>query len=211
MAASRGDWERLDALMSSEGARVPQVTIDIDMDINEVECSALDSLFHAVASGGDDEQFLMTSAVICRKAKHLWSRCNAMGDTAFHCAARAGSITMINHLIDLARDSTYLQEALRKQNKQGETVLHEAVRRADEEMVGVLMAADPELACIPSSNGASPLYLAIFLEHYNIAKQLQGMNNELSYSGPDGQNALHTAVVSNQSEYIYMSIVMIYQ
>jgi len=207
MAANRGDWRRLDDLMSYEGAPIPQVTIDIDINIKEAEQYELDSVLHAVASGGDGEEFLMSSTVICRKAKHLLRRCNVMGDTAFHCAARAGSIKMIKHLMDLARredeedDPTRLQEALREQNKQGETVLHEAVRWADKEMIGVLMSADAELACIPRTNGASPLYLAILLGHDDIAEQLYEKNNQLSYSGPGGQNALHAAVVRSESKY----------
>jgi hypothetical protein len=61
-------------------------------------------------------------------------------------------------------------------------------------MVRVLVAADDELARFPR-NGVSPLYLAILLEREDIAEQLYQMDNELSYSGPDGQNAMHVAVV----------------
>jgi hypothetical protein len=62
-------------------------------------------------------------------------------------------------------------------------------------VVQLLMGADPELANYPAG-GISPLYLAILLEKSTIALTLycKGGGN-LSYSGADGQNALHVAVL----------------
>ncbi|XP_062182154.1 uncharacterized protein LOC133886479 [Phragmites australis] len=211
MAAKRGDWSRLEDLMNKEGALVPEVLVDIDMEDDEPPAKwthtyGPDSILHVVASGGDGEAFLMSAGVIYGKAKHLLGTCNAKGDTPLHCAARSGSIRMVSHLIDLARrddddGAARVQVALRKQNKQGETALHEAVRWADEEMVGVLMSADAELARFPRTNGedgASPLYLAILLGHDHIAELLYEKDNQLSCSGPDGQNALHVAVLRSK-------------
>lgn len=113
---------------------------------------------------------------------------------------------MVSHLIDQARrggdnGTARLQAALRKQNNQGETVLHEALRWADEKMVQLLVSADPELARFPRANGGtSPLYLAILLGRDDIAEQLYQRDNQLSYAGPDGQNALHAAVLRSESK-----------
>uniref|UniRef100_A0ACD5YCU8 Uncharacterized protein n=1 Tax=Avena sativa TaxID=4498 RepID=A0ACD5YCU8_AVESA len=60
-----------------------------------------------------------------------------------------------------------------------------------------LMDADSQLARYPA-NGISPLYLAILLQKSTIAVTLyheSGGNHNLSYSGADGQNALHVAVL----------------
>ncbi|CAN6338463.1 unnamed protein product [Urochloa humidicola] len=114
---------------------------------------------------------------------------------------------------------------LRMDNERHETALHEAVRieygrilevkdrRASldavpatdkdsksppeekNNMVKLLMDADPELAKHPAQ-GISPLYLAILLEKDTIAVTLhEKSGGNLSYSGPDGQNALHVAVL----------------
>lgn len=180
MAAKRGEWKKLQDLMGNdEGALlVPhQVVVDVDVDVEEAghdQHYGPNTVLHAVASAGDSEELLVTSTVICSKAKHLLGARNAMGGTPLHCAARAGSIKMVSHLIDLARReddedgasssrlNLNLKAVLRTQNKQGWTALHEAVRWADGEMVRVLMLADPELARFPS-HGTSPLYLAMLL------------------------------------------------
>jgi len=208
MAAKRGDHSKLDDLMSKDGALAPHVIVDIDIEDADEQHYVPDSVLHVVASGGDGEEFLLSSTVVYGKAQHLLGTCNAMGDTPLHCAARAGSIKMVSHLIDLARSddngTARLQVALRKQNKQGETVLNEALRWADEKMVEVLMSADPELARFPRANGTSPLYLAISLGYDDIAEQLYQRDNQLSYAGPDGQNALHAAVLRSESKCLFI-------
>ncbi|XP_062197352.1 protein ACCELERATED CELL DEATH 6-like [Phragmites australis] len=167
----------------------------------------MDSILHVVASSGDNEMFLESARVIHSKAKlhnkHPLDVVNDKGDTPLHCAARAGGIHMVSQLIDLARaegggdGDARVQAVLRKKNKRGETALHEALRLADVKMVKAmvdrLMLADSELA--RHGDGTSPLYLAVSLEHYDIAKQLHEKDKELSYSGPDGQNVLHAAVL----------------
>uniref|UniRef100_J3MWM7 PGG domain-containing protein n=1 Tax=Oryza brachyantha TaxID=4533 RepID=J3MWM7_ORYBR len=143
-----------------------------------------DSALHVVATGGDDDDNLQSADLIYGKAKHLLEATNNNGDTAIHCAARAANVEMAEAKIRL----------LRKQNHQHETVLHEAVRRADKALIEELMEEDPELARHPS-DATLPLYLAvILLDDLEIATKLQERDRKLSYSGPNGQNALHAAV-----------------
>ncbi|KAF8776475.1 hypothetical protein HU200_003180 [Digitaria exilis] len=121
---------------------------------------------------------------------------NHRGDTPLHCAARAGACKMVSHLIALAgHEGAYRKlELLRMGNDSHETALHEAVRIEEKSIVKLLMDADPELANYPA-NGISPLYLAI-LRKDTIAVTLYKMSGgNLSYSGPDGQNVLHAAVL----------------
>jgi hypothetical protein len=71
--------------------------------------------------------------------------------------------------------------------------LHDAVRIGNNNIVKTLLEADPMLANYPEE-GTSPLYLAISLENNEIARTLHDMSNgNLSYLGPNGQNALHIA------------------
>ncbi|KAM0893249.1 hypothetical protein ACQ4PT_025233 [Festuca glaucescens] len=161
-----------------------------------------DTALHVLASHGDGTEFLQCANTIYGRAKHLLFALNNKGDTPLHCAARARKSRMVSHLIHLAtsedgEDTDHRKhELLRKENKRQETALHDAVRIGDEGMVKKLMQADPELANYPKDQGISPLYLAILLHAYSIAGTLHSKSNgNLSYSGPNGQNALHIAIL----------------
>lgn len=134
---------------------------------------------------------------------------NDKGDTPLHCAAGAGNANMITCLVALITNTTDNDEDkaaaklafLRTQNECGEIALHQAVRAAwnKEACIDQLMAVDPELACIPHEDGASPLYLAISLGAIEIARHLYvKTEGKLSYCGPDGRNVLHAAVHRGQ-------------
>ncbi|KAI4986099.1 hypothetical protein ZWY2020_018729 [Hordeum vulgare] len=107
---------------------------------------------------------------------------------------------MVSRLIGLiitSDSSMYQQQLLRSVNRQNETVLHEAVRIGDVGIVEMLMKVDPELANYPEE-GISPLYLAISLQKNSIAHTLcNASDGTLSYSGLNGQNALHVAILGN--------------
>ena len=103
---------------------------------------------------------------------------------------------MINYFIILLQ---------RQQKKKGATALHEVLRLSDKKMirgmVEKLMEVDAELARLPIANGTWPLYLAVSLGHNDIAELLYSKDKALSYSGPDGQNVLHVAVLRSQGLY----------
>lgn len=68
----------------------------------------------------------------------------------------------------------------------------------EKNIVKLLMGADPKLAKYPEG-GVSPLYLAILLGKSTIAPTLYGMSRgNLSYSGADGQNALHISLLRDR-------------
>ncbi|XP_020149269.1 protein ACCELERATED CELL DEATH 6-like [Aegilops tauschii subsp. strangulata] len=222
MAAGQGDVEQIkrllqqheeevvlhvkneaeDAVDGQAGRAAAAAAMAVDAD---AATATGDSILHVVAGGGD-AIFLECATVIVGKAKHLLGtrNRNRNGDTPLHCAARLGHARMVTHLLGLARpgdgDETGLKEILRAQNGKGETVLHEAIRLEDKDMVGVLLSADSQLARVPLADGASPLYLALLLGLGDIARQLFEGDQELSYSGPDGQNAFHAAILGRQAK-----------
>ncbi|KAF7081642.1 hypothetical protein CFC21_085563 [Triticum aestivum] len=159
------------------------------------------TLLHVVAaSHGDSEDLLDKARLVYSKAHSLLFVQNNEGDTPLHCAARAWNIPMMSLLIDLANGQgiNNAKGLLETQNKLKETALHEAVRFGSNDMVNLLMARDPELATLPEE-GTSPLYIAILLENGIIAKTLYELSGGvLSYSGPNGRNALHVAVQRSQ-------------
>ena len=232
MAAREGDLPRLNRLLGVVHATdqpVPAagagVVVNITVDNSPrpaAETIAMDlelnQILHVAASSGDSPNFLESARAIYGKAGHLLDACNEKGDTPFHCAARAGMVEMVSLLVGLARaegGGDRVKAALRKLNKQGETALHEALRLAEKKavdaMVGRLMEADAELARVPPANGTSPLYLAVLLRHDDIAERLHRQDEGLSYSGPNGQNALHAAVLRSTCEYLITSHLTLHQ
>jgi hypothetical protein len=88
-----------------------------------------------------------------------------------------------------------VKELLEMENKVSETALHQAVRIGNNDIVKLLMEENPELASFPK-DGTSPLYLAVLLEEDIIVETLYNASHmKLSYSGQNGQNALHAAVL----------------
>jgi ankyrin repeat protein len=183
---------------------------------------------HEVASNGDGHDFLMCVDIICSLDSGLLFAKNHKGDTPLHCGARAGNSNMVSHLLDLAarEGADKKLNLLRAENNLMETALHEAVRNEDGRLLGrhelaspdadrkkknggsnkpeeksivkLLMGADPELANHPA-DGISPFYLAILLEKSTIALTLYDMSaGNLSYAGPNGQNALHVALLRDR-------------
>ncbi|XP_037488416.1 ankyrin repeat-containing protein At5g02620-like [Triticum dicoccoides] len=155
-----------------------------------------DSALHVVAASGDGPAFVKCAGLIYQEAKHLLDGPNNNGDTPLHCAARAGHGAVVSRLIALAGHEQggdeRAKDVLTRLNGRRETVLHDAVRIADEELVCELMSTCPLLARFPG-DGTSALYLAISLGHDRIVDLLHSKDPELSYSGPAGQNALHAA------------------
>uniref|UniRef100_A0A0A9FU91 PGG domain-containing protein n=1 Tax=Arundo donax TaxID=35708 RepID=A0A0A9FU91_ARUDO len=161
-----------------------------------------DTALHVLATYGEGGNFLKSADIVYRNAKHLLFKQNKKGDTPLHCAARAGRSEMVSHLIALASgeasSAERLKEVVRIQNEHNETALHEAVRLGSKHVAELLMMVDSELASFPKE-GTSPLYLAILLERIDIAESLYlKSGGNLSYSGPNGQNALHAAVLRGQ-------------
>ncbi|XP_037441794.1 uncharacterized protein LOC119310028 [Triticum dicoccoides] len=135
-------------------------------------------------------------------------------------AAREGADTKLRLLrMENKRHETALHEAVRFEDgrflgrKERRSLLDtthtigeennkeaQAAAGASEEknIVKLLMGADPELANYPA-DGVSPLYLAILLGKSTIALILYDKSGgNLSYSGADGQNALHVGVLPHR-------------
>uniref|UniRef100_A0A0E0EQA0 Uncharacterized protein n=1 Tax=Oryza meridionalis TaxID=40149 RepID=A0A0E0EQA0_9ORYZ len=171
-----------------------------------------DTALHMVAASGSDdaENFLKSADIICRsgRAMELLVTPNWNGDTPLHSAATAGNLAMVRKLIHLRKctaDGSAAAAAataamLRRENKSGETALHGAIRFGSVNMMRELLEEDPELVCVPrSGTGTSPLYLAVLLGHTKIVEEIHKViakaPNRISFCGPDGQTAMHAAVL----------------
>ncbi|CAN6341492.1 unnamed protein product [Urochloa humidicola] len=217
MAASLGDCHQLGCrdVLPAPAPPHHQVAIELvaasrpdddvdteleDMLVTEPETGS--SALHVVADAGDGDRYLVSASVICGRARRLLCAPNGDGDTPLHCAARAGNSRMVARLLELAAGGEggegEARALARARNKCGETALHEAVRFGGHEMVLALIGADRGLASVIANDGTSPMYLACSLGRKRIARELHQRGEVLSYSGPDGQNALHAAVIHDK-------------
>lgn len=175
------------------------------MDLDGVTTEGNTAL-HVVATCGDGPGYLRSAGVIYSRSQHLMLVQNNNGDTPLHCAVRAGHSKMVDHLIDLVEtkdnspSSARLEELLRKENCRKETAFHDAVCIGNKDIITNLLKYYSELAgFLMDATGTSPLYLAVLHQQVDIAKLLHQMTDgNLSYSGPNRQNALHAAVLQDQ-------------
>ncbi|KAJ3686610.1 hypothetical protein LUZ61_015774 [Rhynchospora tenuis] len=123
---------------------------------------------------------------------------NSRHETPLHLAARAGKHQIISLIVLLAQQSLThgASEVLRKRSRDGDTVLHEAVRNGHEEAVQVLMTVAPALSAELNNASVSPLYLAVVRKSVGVVEALLEYKHA-SAAGPNKQNALHAAVLGS--------------
>ncbi|CAL9040560.1 unnamed protein product [Musa banksii] len=125
---------------------------------------------------------------------------NARGDTPLHIAARAGHHQLVNDLISIAsgrsaQGDDRVCSLVQMANDVGNTALHEAVQNGHEQVVDALMAKAPGVSAVTNNvNGVSPLFTAVECESVPIVRRLLEAG-EASCDGPNGQTALHSAVL----------------
>uniref|UniRef100_A0A0D9XCK0 PGG domain-containing protein n=1 Tax=Leersia perrieri TaxID=77586 RepID=A0A0D9XCK0_9ORYZ len=175
-----------------------------------------DSLLHVLAASGGNQNYRECAMMINEMDETLVSECNSNGETALDCAAKAGHINMVLHLLHLERkrdrllsDAVREKDIIKKTNGQWETQLHKAVRQRDAGELRILKQEDGDLARIPDIHGTSPLYLAISLGYSDMFEEIiSTFRDVLCYDGPNGQNALHAAVL--RSADLTMSVLRMY-
>uniref|UniRef100_A0A0E0EQ71 PGG domain-containing protein n=1 Tax=Oryza meridionalis TaxID=40149 RepID=A0A0E0EQ71_9ORYZ len=200
--------QRQPSSSTSAPARPPQVPHDVHVSPLERLTYQGDTALHMVAASGDEENFLKSAGIICSSGKgamELLVTPNCNGDTPLHSAATAGNLAMARKLIELSKGVDGSSAMLRRENKSGETALHGAIRFGSVRMVRGLLEEDPQLVCVPrcGGGGTSPLYLAVLLGHKQIVREIHTTivaqaPNQISFCGPDGQTAMHAAVLRGE-------------
>ncbi|RLN30134.1 protein ACCELERATED CELL DEATH 6-like [Panicum miliaceum] len=184
-AVATGDTNLLEQVLGSQSSATAEQGEESCLKGVTAEGS---SALHIAASCG----YLELVKMVCAQDISLIKARNNMLDTPLICAARAGHVDVADYLMECAMDE---QEGLRARNLDGETAMHEAVRNGHLPVLQGLMSRDSGLAAVVDENGVSPLYLAVASNRSDMVKVLIGEPlNDVSYSGPDGQTALHAAV-----------------
>uniref|UniRef100_A0ACD5XYY5 Uncharacterized protein n=1 Tax=Avena sativa TaxID=4498 RepID=A0ACD5XYY5_AVESA len=161
-----------------------------------------DTALHVVASNrnGDDDSnnFLKYVSIIYHRDSDLLFAKNHRGDTPLHCAARAGNLEMVSHLIDLAGCENNKLKLLRMVNKLNETALHEAIRTEDGRVLGpkdreALFHADPRTAENTTRDFVDQL------QGMKIVKKLMGDDPRLAGYPEHGISPLYLAILLGKS------------
>ncbi|KAF4359585.1 hypothetical protein F8388_003588 [Cannabis sativa] len=126
------------------------------------------------------------------------------GDTPLHVAVMLGNFEVVKLIVDNMNINL-----LRKPNKTRNTVLHEAVKNLNLDIVQFLLEKDSSLVNSNNEDGESPLFLAIDRELYEIASHILGkienvggilLDEKGSWSGRNGLNVMHAAVIRNKGK-----------
>ncbi|TVU34511.1 hypothetical protein EJB05_16346, partial [Eragrostis curvula] len=161
---------------------------------------------HTAAGRG----YLELVRIICDHDASLIEARNNLLNTPLISAAKAGHADVVHYLIGrvhaaaaAAMDGACGESVLRARNSEGATAMHEAIRNGHEDVLQALMSADPLLAAVVDSKGFSPLYLAAALGRGDMVDILiggspDGVKSTAYYAGPDGQTALHAAVLVSE-------------
>ncbi|KAM6555126.1 hypothetical protein CsatB_015888 [Cannabis sativa] len=126
------------------------------------------------------------------------------GDTPLHVAVMLGNFEVVKLIVDNMNINL-----LRKPNKTRNTVLHEAVKNLNLDIVKFLLEKDSSLVNSNNEDGESPLFLAIDRELYEIASHILSkienvggilLEEKGSWSGRNGLNVMHAAVIRNKGK-----------
>ncbi|KAM1873766.1 hypothetical protein ACFX13_007566 [Malus domestica] len=148
---------------------------------------------------------------IYSRCRSLLTQPNSDGDTPLHVAARVGSFSIVYYLVreiqfmsqeDFVNTNIGVFETLRIGNKGNNTVLHEAARNGHAKVVEFLLKVDPKLACFENDNGESPLYLAARGDVLEIVDQILRSTPSSAHGGPEGETALHAAVIEKHFDIV---------
>lgn len=147
-----------------------------------------DTPLHCAARSGMYKMVSHLIELAADRKVELLREVNHRQETALHEAVR------FEDSKTLGRKERALLDADTTKEKE-EKIIKYVNENKSPEIVKLLMDADTELAHYPA-DGISPMYLAILIEKDTIALTLYVKScGKLSYSGPDGQNALHAAVL----------------
>ncbi|WJZ99268.1 hypothetical protein VitviT2T_017726 [Vitis vinifera] len=155
---------------------------------------------HIAASFGHHD----LAKYIVKECPDLIKNKNSKDDTALHIAARKRNLSFVKIVMDSCPSGSGASQDVEKAepsllgigNKEGNTVLHEALinRCKQEEVVEILIKADPQVAYYPNKEGKSPLYLAAESHYFHVVEAIGNSEVEERMKNRD-RKAVHGAIM----------------
>lgn len=184
------------------------ISSEKDLRHSEILCQfshQKNTCLHIAASFGHHD----LAKYIVRECPDLIRNKNYKGDTALHIAARKRNLSFVKIAMDscpsgsgTSRDVEKAEHPLlRIVNKEGNTVLHEALinRCKQENVVDILIKADPQVAYYPNKEGKSPLYLAAEAHYFHVVEAI-GKYEVEEHMNREGKPAVHGAILGKNKE-----------
>ncbi|RVW21008.1 hypothetical protein CK203_111425 [Vitis vinifera] len=189
---------------STQGLHAPA-----DEDEDAEHKKLMDRRMHAQATQGNvdgfikilgsisSEQDLQHSEILCQVSPRK--------NTCLHIAASFGHHDLAKYIIvmdSFPSGSGASQDVEKAEpsllgivNKEGNTVLHEALinRCKQEEVVEILIKADPQVAYYPNKEGKSPLYLAAESHYFHVVEAIG--NSEVEERMKNRDRKVHGAIM----------------
>ncbi|KAL6330438.1 hypothetical protein AAG906_040368 [Vitis piasezkii] len=171
---------------------------------------------HIAASFGHHD----LAKYIVKECPDLIKNKNSKGDTALHIAARKRNLSFVKIVMDSCPSGSGASQDVEKAepsllgivNKEGNTVLHEALinRCKQEEVVEILIKADPQVAYYPNKEGKSPLYLAAESHYFHVVEAIGNSEVEESMKNRDrkAKPAVHGAIMGKNKEMLEKILAM---
>ncbi|KAJ4823612.1 hypothetical protein Tsubulata_028234, partial [Turnera subulata] len=146
-------------VMQQVSSRKQLTTLEI---LERVRSPSGNSLLHVAAGSGCKD----ITELLCTQAPVLIKRGNFQGDTSLHSAVRAGMLETTKILLhyNSSRSNACTEEEnhlVRIKNEMGNTALHDAVMKHNNDLVQCLVSADPGVSYYSNKAGKSPLYLVV--------------------------------------------------
>ena len=157
------------------------------------------TLLHFAAMGGHVEVVEM----ICSNYQGFVNVnvVNSLGETPLHVAAqfKAANAEMIKALCNFGADVT-ISDCF------GDTALHFAVLRDDEEKARALLSIEPTLVDVPGASGEVPLHWAVKKSSSNMIATLREEKCDVSVGDQYGNTPLHFATAYTRNEAIVQQL-----
>ncbi|KAL6311916.1 hypothetical protein AAG906_025669 [Vitis piasezkii] len=199
-----------DANMETERAML------LDLQHSEILCQVSprkNTCLHIAASFGHHD----LAKYIVRECPDLIKNKNSKGDTALHIAARKRNLSLVKIVMDSCPSGSGASQDVEKAepsllgivNKEGNTVLHEALinRCKQEEVVEILIKADPQVAYYPNKEGKSPLYLAAESHYFHVVEAIGNSEVEERMKNRD-RKAVHGAIMGKNKDMLEKILTM---
>ncbi|KAA8525045.1 hypothetical protein F0562_011461 [Nyssa sinensis] len=153
------------------------------------------NILHIAASRGHDR---LVEDILRLRPLHLKLE-NSAGDLPIHLAASSGHQSTVRYLISEAKEKG-VKEGLMAANKEGNTLLHLALKNEKEEVGELLFVMNKEASRCLNKEDKSPLYMAVEVGYLHLVTEMI----TYCYSGEmrQGKSIVHAAIETRNKELL---------